>query len=114
MTVVIAIPVPELDDFEGFRIDLGLESQAIPVGSPDFVTAVIDLDPGNGPALTGGHCFDRFPRLPSIHRDMAIVVVSLGDTGTGKRQNEDRGQQMFHRFIVPDQRAFGGNHGTLA
>lgn len=67
VTIVIAIPVPELDNFQRFRIDLSLERPAVLIGAPDFVTAVVDLDPGDGPPSPGGHRLYGLTRLPSVH-----------------------------------------------
>jgi hypothetical protein len=53
--LALVVVLLELQDLERFRVDLGFESSALGIGEPNFITAVIDLQPLYLPALDCGH-----------------------------------------------------------
>lgn len=72
------ILVAQLDDFERHRVDFGFEGATLFIGSSDFVAAVVDFDPSDGPALAGRHGLNGRAWLPMLHRSLAIVVRPCG------------------------------------
>jgi hypothetical protein len=51
LTFALVVVLLELQDLERFRVDLGFESAALGIGEPNFITAVVDLQPLYLPAL---------------------------------------------------------------
>jgi|GEM_PF-4853279 len=102
MMIAIAIPVPELDDCKRCWIDLGFESPTGLIGAPDLVTTVVDPDPRDSPASSGGHRLHSLARLPLVHRN-AAVVASLREAASGESQNDHCQRYVLHHLIVSDQ-----------
>lgn len=70
--------LPEVDcqtaNMQRGRRELGIDPVARAVSSPDFVTAVIHLDPADRPAIAVELLTQRLARLPVGHRVDTIVV----------------------------------------
>src|SRR5690606_15554931 len=94
-TIAFAIPLLELHDLQGLRVDLRLEVKTIGVRAADLIAAVVDLDPLHFPATGRGHPTQVLAGLPLLYRSVAVV----GEHGSGCEADR-QGQQTSAQDAV--------------
>lgn len=104
---MLVVSILDIDDVECGRVYRCLEATALLVDAINFVAAVIDLDPRDGPAVVRGHGPHGLAFLPVVYR---YIAIGPGLDGCCGHDNQTKGGQdaaVHCRSLSASERSMG-------